>query len=286
MTKTIRKIMLIVALAMWSVPASALDIEFVPASSLKGPAGTVINTIRDLSKSAGVNVIPKQMGSCGETLQYFNTTKNPVGITWSVNMYKNTAESKTDCLVNFAEAKAVAAAWTTYDVCVRKGFALESGKTYTIGNGKFNPTKSMTDHLNNNNKNIKFKNVSYEGSAQTIVGLINKDIDVGYIAAGNSAPAIKAGTIDCLYSTGSAKYGQKPLSEFTGNKDPLNEYKLGYMIFVRNLSAEQIATLEKSLSKEFHTSLEKQEFYFNRVGIDKKYLDTFVQTAKDYVKYE
>ena len=58
------------------------------------------------------------------------------------------------------------------------------------------------------------------------------------------------------------------------------------MIFVRNLSAEQIATLEKSLSKEFHTSLEKQEFYFNRVGIDKKYLDTFVQTAKDYVKYE
>ena len=76
MAKTIRKIMLIVALAIWSVPASALDIEFVPASSLKGPAGTVINTIGDLSKSAGINVIPKQMGSFGETLQYFNTTKN------------------------------------------------------------------------------------------------------------------------------------------------------------------------------------------------------------------
>jgi hypothetical protein len=32
--------------------------------------------------------------------------------------------------------------------------------------------------------------------------------------------------------------------------------------------------------------MEKQEFYFNKVGIDKNYLDKFVQTAKDYVKYE
>jgi hypothetical protein len=285
MIKIIKKTMLVTVLTLWSITASAFDIEIIPASTLKGPAGNIINAIGDLSKSAGFNIIPKQMGSCGEAVEYFNTTKNPAGINWSVNMYKNSAETKQNCIVNFADAKPIAASWVTYDVCVRKDFVLEPGKTYTLGNGKANPGISITEHLSNNKKNIKFKNVTFEGSVQTVAGLVNKDIDVGYIATGNAAPAIKAGSIQCLYSTGSSKYGQKPVSEFTGTKDAMNEFKVGNMVFVRNLSAEQIASLEKSLSKGFNASLEKEDFADNRVGISKEYLDKFIQIAKDYAQY-
>ena len=285
MIKIIKKTMLVTVLTLWSITASAFDIEIIPASTLKGPAGNIINAIGDLSKNAGFNIIPKQMGSCGEAVEYFNTTKNPAGINWSVNMYKNSAETKQNCIVNFADAKPIAASWVTYDVCVRKDFVLEPGKTYTLGNGKANPGISITEHLSNNKKNIKFKNVTFEGSVQTVAGLVNKDIDVGYIATGNAAPAIKAGSIQCLYSTGSSKYGQKPVSEFTGTKDAMNEFKVGNMVFVRNLSAEQIASLEKSLSKGFNASLEKEDFADNRVGISKEYLDKFIQIAKDYAQY-
>lgn len=289
MMKIIKKIIVGVVLAMWSiitpVSASTIDIEFIPASTLKGPAGNIINSIRDLSKDAGFNVIPKQMGSCGEAVEFFNSTKNPVGMNWSVNMYKNSAETKQNCIINFNDAKPIAASWVTYDVCVRKDFVLEPGKTYTLGNGKANPGISITEHLSNNNKNIKFKNVTFEGSVQTVAGLVNKDIDVGYIATGNAAPAIKAGSIKCLYSTGSNKYGQKPVSEFTGTKDAMNEFKVGNMVFVRNLSAEQIAKLEKSLVAGFDASLEKEDFVDNKVGINKDYFDRFIKIAKDYMNY-
>lgn len=286
MIKIIKKTMLATLLTLWSIAASALDMEIVPASTLKGPAGTIINVIGDLSKKEEFNIIAKQMGNCGEAVNYFNTTKNPIGILWSNNMYKNTLETKQNCIINFEEAKPVAIAWFTYDVCVRKDFVLEPGKTYTLGNVLTNPGKSITENLNNNNKNIKFKNVTFEGSAQIAAGLVNKDIDVGYIATNNAAPAIKAGSIKCLYSTGSTKYGQKSVSEFTGTKDAMNEFKVGQMLFVRNLSKEQIIKLEKSLISEFESSLERQDFVNLKVGIDKEYLDNFIQMAKDYVRYQ
>lgn len=289
MSKTIQKIVGTL-LVMWAITipssASATDIEVMPFSSLKGPHGNIIYSVRDISKNAGFNIIPKQMGSCGEAVDYFNTTKNPVGITTSVTMHKNSAETKQNCIIDFAKAKPVAATWVTYDVCVRKDFDFEPGKTYTLGHGKANPTISLTEHLNRNNKNIKFKTVTFEGSGQTVAGLLNKDIDAGYIATGNAATAIKAGTIKCLYSTGSKKYGQKPMSEFTGTKDALNEYKLGLMLFVRNVPADQVAKLEKSLSTEFNNSLDKEDFVENTVGISKANLDKFLKTAEEFKQYQ
>jgi hypothetical protein len=117
------------------------------------------------------------------------------------------------------------------------------------------------------------------------VGLINKDIDVGYIAAGNSASAIVAGTIDCLYSTGSTKYGQKPLSEFAG-KNALSEFKLGMMLFVKNMSAEQIIALEKSLTNGFISAMDQQNLINSKVGINKADLDKFIATARANVQHQ
>ena len=263
----------------------AKNIEILGPTTLKGPPGVVINTISDLTKNNGLKFVGRQASGCGEAVDLFNNAKEPIAIIWSDTLYKHTETTKQNCVINFETAKPIAVTFASYDVCVRKGFVLESGKTYTIGNAKFNPTKSITDYLNNNNKNIKFKNVSYEGSAQTIVGLINKDIDVGYIAAGNSSPAIVADTIDCLYSTGSKKYGQKPLSEFAG-KNALGEYRLGMMLFIKNMSAEQITALEKSLANGFISAMEQQNLINSKVGIDKDDLDKFIFTARANVQYQ
>ena len=41
-------------------------------------------------------------------------------------------------------------------------------------NSKWNPYKSQLQYINSNNRNIKFKNVNYEGSANVVAALINK----------------------------------------------------------------------------------------------------------------
>ena len=280
-----KKIIATILSIFFTTSVFAKNIEILTTSTLKGPPGVVINTISDLTKNNGLKFVGRQSSGCGEAVDLFDNAKEPIAIIWSDTLYKHTETTKQNCVINFETAKPIAVTFAAYDVCVRKDFTLESGKTYTIGNAKFNPTKSMTDHLNNNNKNIKFKNVSYEGSAQTIVGLINKDIDVGYIAAVNSAPAIAAGTIDCLYSTGSTKHGQKPLSEFAG-KNALSEYKLGMMVFVKNMSAEQILALEKSLTNGFISAMDQQNLINSKVGINKADLDKFIFTARANVQYQ
>ena len=144
---------------------------------------------------------------------------------------------------------------------------------------------SQLAHMNNNNKNIKFKSVTYEGSGSVVSALINKEINVGITATANAASAIQAGSIDCLYSTGSTKYGQKPLSEFAG-KNALSEFKLGMMLFVKNMSTEQIAGLEKSLAVGFTDAMDKQNLINSKVGINKDDLDKFIATARANVQYQ
>ena len=70
-------------------------------------------------------------------------------------MFKNSLETKQNCIINFADARPIATAWVTYDVCVRKDFVLEPGKTYTLANSRANPGISILEHLSNNKHNIK-----------------------------------------------------------------------------------------------------------------------------------
>ena len=100
--------------------------------------------------------------------------------------------------------------------------------------------------MNSNDKNIKFKNVNYEGSANVVTALINKEIDVGIVLLQSAASAIKAGSIKCMYSTGSKNYGQQPLDNFAG-KHPIAELQLGSMFFVKNMNDGQIDFLKKTL---------------------------------------
>jgi hypothetical protein len=264
--------------------AMAQKIEIVPTSTLNGPQGVVANAVIDLSKSAGFEITAVQKNSCGEAVDYFENARGAVAIVWSDTMIKNTAVTKQNCIINFEKAAAIAVTYVPYEVCVLKGTKLEPNRTYKLGNNKFNPRGSILEHLNRNKLGIKFTDVTYDSSAAVVTGLINREIEVGYTATGNVSSAIKSGSVDCLYTTGSNKYGQKSLSEFT-EKSQLNDYKLGMMVFTKNLSVEQVDGLQKSLQKDFATSMTQQDMVGSKVAPNKADIDQFILTAKLYGTY-
>ena len=281
-----KKIISIIILSIFfTTSLFAKNIEILSTSTLKGPQGVVINAVGELTKNSSIEFVAKQTSSCGEAVDLFNNSKEPIAIIWSDTMIKHTETTKQNCIINFETAKPVAVTFSAYDVCVAKGVELKPETALTLGNNKFNPQISQLSHMNGNNKNIKFKNVTYEGSGPIVTALINKEINVGITATANAASAIRAGSIDCLYSTGSSKYGQKPLSDFAG-KNALSEFKLGMMLFVKNMSAEQIAGLEKSLAVGFIDAMDKQDLINSKVGINKNDLDKFIATAKTNVQYQ
>lgn len=280
-----KKIIPIILSIFFTTSVFGKNIEILPTSTLKGPQGVVINAVGELTKNSSMEFVAKQTSGCGEAVDLFNNSKEPIAILWSDTMIKHTETTKQNCIIDFEKAKPIAVTFSAYDVCVAKGFELKPGTELTLGNNKFNPQISQLSHLNGNNKNIKFKTVTYEGSGPVVSALINKEINVGITATANAAAAIKAGSIDCLYSTGSTKYGQKPLSEFAG-KNALSEFKLGMMLFVKNMSAEQIAGIEKSLSNGFTDAMDKQDLISSKVSITKEDLEKFIAIAKTNVQYQ
>ena len=264
--------------------AMAQKILMVPTSTLKGPQGAVANTIIDLSKSAGFEITATQKNSCAEAVDYFENASGPVAIIWSNTMVKNGELIKQNCTIDFKKAAAIAVTYSAYDVCVLKGTKLEPNKTYKLGNNKFNPTMRIRDELNKNKMGIKFTDVTYESSAATVTGIINKEIDVAYTATGNASAAMKSGSIECLYTTGESKHGQQPLGAFVEKSD-LNDYQLGMMVFTRNLTAEQADKLKKSLSKDFATQMSTQDMIGSKVAPSKTDVDKFYATAMKYATY-
>ena len=265
--------------------AMAQKIEIVPTSTLRGPQGIVANAIVELSKSSGFDITAIQKNSCGEAVDYFENARGPVAIVWSDTMIKNSEVTKQNCVINFEKAVAVAVTYVPYEVCVLKGNKLESNKTYKLGNNKFNPVETIRQELNKNKQNIKFTDVTYDSSAAVVTGLLNREIEVGYTATGNANSAIKAGSIDCLYTTGDTKYGQKNLDTFVSGS-PLNTFKLGMIVFVKNLSAEQIKQLQKSLQKDFAMLMTQQDMVDSKIAPNKTDIDKFIATAKIYGTYK
>ena len=262
--------------------AMADRIEFIPTSTLGGPHGTVIRLITEMSKPAGFDFAPTLKNGCGEAVSTFNNAKGPVAITWSDTMYKNGARTKQDCEINFKESVAIAVYDATYEVCTLPGVELKKNNTYTLGNNQFNPRVTHLRLMNSNKQGIKFRDVIYPSSTKVLQGLINKEIDVGFIATGNARSAIKAGSIRCLYTTGATKYGQKPLSDFIGKKEPkLSEWRLGILVFVRNFTPEQLSALKDALKKgNFVSRLEASDMVNVSTTVSKSDIEDFKKKAK------
>lgn len=279
-----KKITITLLLMLLANMAMAQKVEIISTSTLKGPQGVVANTVVNLSKSAGFEITATQKNSCGEAVDYFENARGPIAIVWSDSMIKNTVVTKQNCTINFEKAAAIAVTYAPFEVCVLKGTKLEPNKTYKLGNNIFIPKSTILQHLNTNKFGIKFTDVSYDSSAAVVMGLINREIEVGYTATGNASSAIKSGSIDCLYTTGDTKYGQKSLSDFA-EKSQLNDYKLGMMVFTKNLSTEQIDRLQKSLQEDFVTLMTQQDMVGSKIAPNKTDIDQFIATAKLYGTY-
>jgi len=283
----LKKLIISLMFILFANTAMADRIEILTTSTLKGPQGTVINAVIDVTKNNSLTMIPAQKSSCGEAVNIFNNAKGPIAIVWSDNMYKHTATTKQNCIINFKNAVAVAVTYAPYEVCVLPGTTLRANASYKFGNNKFNPQEYQLRLINTNKQGMKFTNVTYSGSGPTLQGLINKEIDVALIATGNASAAIKKGSIKCLYTTGSTKYGQKPLSELYGVKHPLSEYRLGMMVFVKNFSSSQLAELEQSLAKgNIVNKLENLDMTESKIELKIADISAYVRTAKDKVKYK
>ncbi len=261
-----------------SVSAHAFDLEVVTTSTLKGPQGAVINNIAEKTAANGFKVTARQTGGCGEAVSYFENATGPVGIVWSDSMFRNSKVSGQNCVIDFAKARAVMVTYAPYDICVRKGFKLEKGAQLLYGNNKFNPQESQIQHMNGNNLGIRFKNVTFGGSGPTLAGLINKEIDVGFIASANAAKAIESGSIECPYSTGSSRFGQRPLSELTG-VNRLSQFSLGMMFFVKNVSDADVARFKAALSG-IDATMVKQDLVGNDTDITASDLEKFLDGAR------
>ena len=72
----------------------AKNIEILTTSTLKGPPGVVINTISDLTRNTDLKFTGKQTSGCGEAVDLFNNTKEPIAIIWSDTMFKHTQTTK------------------------------------------------------------------------------------------------------------------------------------------------------------------------------------------------
>jgi len=261
-----------------------VPLEVVTTSTLKGPQGKLINNISKLAGENGITVTAKQTGGCGESVKYFESAKDPIGIIWSNSMYRNSKKSGKNCIIDYTKATPVLVTYAPYDICVRKGFKLEKGANYLLGNNRFNPQVSQLEHMNNNNMNITFKNVTYKGSGPVATALINNEIEVGLLATANAAPGVKAGSLECLYSTGSTKYGQKPLSELTG-ENPLSHFRLGMMMFVRNMDTNDIEKIQKAVSG-LAKALAPQEMVDTSVVVTPAMLEEYVEGAKLQIEWK
>ena len=278
----LKKITMFLMSMLITTSAMADRIEFIPTSTLGGPHGTVIRLITEIAKPAGFDFAPTLKNGCGEAVSTFNNAKGPIAITWSDTMYKNGARTKQNCEVNFKESVAIAVYDAPYEVCTLPGVELKKNNTYTLGNNQFNPRVTHLKLMNSNKQGIKFKDVIYPSSGKVLQGLINKEIDVGYIATGNALSAIKAGSIKCLYTTGATKYGQKPLSDFTGKKEPnLSEWRLGILVFVRNFTPEQLSALKDALKKgNLVSRLEASDMVNVSTTVSKSDIEDFKKKAK------
>jgi hypothetical protein len=233
-----------------SFSVTATEIATYLTSSIKGASGVIASQMSILSESVGIKINPIQSVNCGSAVQKFKTATTPSAILMSHNQYRASRTSKQDCIVDdFKSTKILFITYTSNELCVKKGNTIPTGRTATLGVVKINPYQSITDELSNNVQGTKFKYVLFNISTEVVQSLINRDIDVGFVALASGADAIKSDAIECFYSTGSTKFKQRPMSRFTNRDSFVNNESISFMMVVKNLTESD----EKKLSESIRT---------------------------------
>jgi hypothetical protein len=271
------KKLLITLLASAGIMSAAEATDIISTSTLKGPQGVLIQNIINSSKTT--NFVAKQTGGCGESVAIFESATKPVAIVWTNLMYSLGKKTKQNCVIDHTKAQAVMVARVSYDICVPAGFKFVKGSSLTFGNNKFNPQTDQLRDANANTMGIKFKPVTFGGSGPIVAALANKDIDVGFVATPVAKKAIEAGSIQCIFSTGSDRYGQRPMSDFLPNTD-ISKWNLGMMVFTRNMTSAQQNALVLEL-QSLNKDLAMQDMVGIKVGVTSTDTQSFFKEAKD-----
>lgn len=280
-----KKLTLILTL-LFSNVALADRIEFMPTSTLKGPQGNIIRMITEQAKAADIELVPAQKNGCGEAVNVFNTSKNPIAIIWSDTNIRTGQRIKQDCVIDFKSSTPILVTSSTYEFCTLADKKLSKTAVNNFGVIRTRPTNELLRLMNSNKQGYKFKNVLYKSSGSVLQAILNREVDMGMLSTGKAQSAIKKGTIKCHYTTGATSFGQEPVSKFFGEASPLSEIRLGMMMFVRNFTPEQIKRLEKSLDDKFVFSLDNSNLFGTKVGIDADTQKEFVRIAENKANYK
>jgi hypothetical protein len=258
--------------------AKVTKADIYVTSHLKGPQGDVARAIQDSVKD--ITFTPKQLGSCGETTKTINETKDPVFLIWSNSQPQNGAKAKQNCTPDFEKLTPVAVTWAPYEICTTKNFVLADNKEYKWGNNKWQPQVSQEKMMNDSlaSRGIKLKTVTFGGSGPTLAGLINGDVDIAWIATGVAKKAVEAGSIKCLWTTGSTQWGQKPISDLIGKDKQFPLGRLGMVVVAKNIP--NIDEIIKKLDGPVKKVMAAQDNVDTKAGLSRKELNDFVDYAK------
>ena len=246
----------------------------------KGPAVIITNQVGALAQSNDIKINPIHSVNCGSAVQKFKNARTPAAILISHNQYRLSRTSNQDCVVDdFDSAKILFIAHATQEVCVKQNNSIPINRIATLGIVRFSPYNSITEEMNKNVIDAKFKHVLFNSSDEVLQALVNKDIDTGLISLSVAAEAIKSGAISCPYSTGSFRFQQKPLKEFTGRDSFINHESVSFMFVVKNLSIIDEQRLMQSI-QSLPFKLDLQNIDITIILPSTKEIDDFIARSK------
>lgn len=271
-------IIFILSLISVSSPLRATEIQTYLTS--KGPAVIITNQVGALAQSNDIKINPIHSVNCGSAVQKFKNDRTPAAILISHNQYRLSRSSNQDCVIDdFDSAKILFITHATQEVCVKQNNSIPVNRIATLGIVRFSPYNSITEEMNKNVIDAKFKHVLFNSSDEVLQALVNKDIDTGLISLSVAAEAIKSGAISCPYSTGSFRFQQKPLKEFTGRDSFINHESVSFMFVVKNLSVIDEQRLMQSI-QSLPFKLDLQNIDITIILPSTKEIDDFIARSK------
>lgn len=154
----------------------------------------------------------------------------------------------------------------------------------TVGRHNGHPLDSFEKDFNKHN-NASIKVVPFQGSKNTLIGVLNGDVDWGVIAGSVAKGPLSEGKLDCPYDT-------SPAGSTTGKslndayKLKLDGFALEYMIVLPSGDAAEMAKLKSAVNSDvFQTYLKKGDFYNVRTAPTQADIDNFNKNVDNFVSY-
>lgn len=234
-----------------SASADTIDlVSFVPFA--KGAPALLVKTFEESSREAGYSLSGKIVGTCSESLARWEKSKGPAAILMTDATQLTGKKDNVNCMpqLNDDNQVAVLQAGTAYYFCSKPGYVVPTGKDITLGWISMYPIGPIYNELNNNTTNRKFKYVGFKNSGAVLAGVVNGDVDMGYVSVGVATPAIKAGSVECQYSNKNDG-STKTVKDLIGRDSNVLEVlgKPRWLIMTKNIPESDLNKIRNELFK-------------------------------------